>query len=289
MLIAIDMIEIGTRVRGADPEQVAAIAASVAEVGLLSPITVYERQVVRAGIAEAGWGIVAGLHRLEACRSLGLVDIEANVVSLGELDRQIAECDENLCGTKLSPAQRAMFTQRRKDAYEAKHPETRNGANQHTRVSQLEKPSPAFVQDTATKTGQGRSTVARDASRGERITDDVLDDVAGTELDKGVWLDEIAQAPRDAQADKVQEIKRRIEDRKLVQKGGDELVTRDGADDAAQMIIDYVPEFKMQEMLNLLDAAGATRVSKAIRRAIKTETRLGSDQAVFDNTRAGAA
>lgn len=51
----------------------------------------------------------------------GLAEIDAKVVSLGELERQIAECDENLAGPKLSPSEKALFTRRRQEAYEALH------------------------------------------------------------------------------------------------------------------------------------------------------------------------
>ena len=204
MLVDMSLIETGRRLRGVNAEQVEALISSISEVGLLSPIALFPREVMRSNISVPGYGLVAGLHRLEACRRLGLVEIEAMVVDIDELDRQIAECDENLCGVKLTPAERAMFTARRKDAYEAKHPETRHGANQHTRTSQSENSS--FTTDTASRTGHGRSTVARDATRGERIADDVLEQVRGTALDKGVHLDRIAAAPREQQHQVVREI-----------------------------------------------------------------------------------
>jgi hypothetical protein len=61
-----------------------------------------------------------------------------------------------------------MFTARRKQAYEALHPETVNGQNQHTRVRQVGEPSPEppadrFTADTAAKTGQSERKVQRDA------------------------------------------------------------------------------------------------------------------------------
>jgi hypothetical protein len=41
----------------------------------------------------------------------------------------------------------------------------------------------AFVADIAVKTGKGRSTIARDVTRAKKVA--VLDDIAGTCLDKG--------------------------------------------------------------------------------------------------------
>lgn len=197
-MIPLDMIETGTRLRGTTPGQVTALATSIAEVGLLSPITVYARPVIRAGIEVQGWGIVAGLHRLEACRSLGWTEIPAHIVPLDDLHRQLAECDENICGTKLSPVERALFTRRRKHAYEALHPQTRKGTNQHTRVGKDCQPS--FADDTAARTGHAARTVRLDAARGERIDGAVLSDIKGTAEDTGRTLDALAAVPKDQQA-----------------------------------------------------------------------------------------
>jgi ParB family transcriptional regulator, chromosome partitioning protein len=204
MQIAIDLIEPGDRLRAVTVEQVMALAASMQEVGLLSPITVYQRDVVRAGIAVPGYGLVAGLHRLEAARGLGWDEISAHVVTLPDLQRQLAECDENLCGTKLSPSERALFTRRRKEIYEALHPETRQHvAGGHAKNGgATDKLS--FADDTAKATGVDARTVRRDAHRGERIPEDVLAGIKGTDLDKGTTLDALARAsdPR-AEADRL--------------------------------------------------------------------------------------
>jgi ParB family chromosome partitioning protein len=201
--IALDLIERGDRLRAACPEQVAALADSIALCGLISPITVYARDVIRAGIAVPGYGLVAGLHRLEAVESLGLVDIDAHVVGLDDLHRQLAECDENLCSAKLSKADLAIFTARRKMIYEAINPETRHGAigNGRAKSCQVGDSTPTrFTADTATRTGRSERDVARDAARGERITREALEAVRGTDADKGVVLDALARMPQSEQA-----------------------------------------------------------------------------------------
>ncbi len=78
----------------------------------------------------------------------------------------IAECDENLCGTNLSAAERALFTARRKEAYEALHPETKAhvaGAHGANRVmgNASANLAPAFTADTARRTGQSERKVQR--------------------------------------------------------------------------------------------------------------------------------
>lgn len=211
MLIDIEKIVVGTRLRGANPETVAALAASISDVGLLHPVTVYEREVIHAGIAVPGWGIVAGLHRLEACRGLGMTVIPAHVVTLGDLERQIAECDENLCGPKLGHAERSMFLRRRKEAYEALHPETRAhvaGAHASNKAqgNASANLAPAFTADTAAKTGQSERTIQRDIARADKIDSGVLASLRGSDIDTGRTLDALAAVPRDQQAARAREI-----------------------------------------------------------------------------------
>lgn len=72
--------------------------------------------------------------------------------------------------TALTPSEKALFTARRKEAYEALHPETRNGENQHSRVRQVGEGTAAdrFTADTASKTGESERTIQRNAERGEK-------------------------------------------------------------------------------------------------------------------------
>lgn len=202
--IQLDMIENGQRLREISEAQVAALVNSIGDVGLLNPITVYPRQLFRGGQHVDGYGLIAGLHRKTAFERLGLVEIEANVLDLPDLERQIAECDENLCAPTLSPSERARFTNRRKEAYEALHPETRHGANQHTRSSQVAK---SYADDQAEKTGVHASTVRRNAERGEKISDEALSAIKGTPLDTGVFLNELKDVD---QADQVKTVRERL-------------------------------------------------------------------------------
>ena len=211
--IPIGLISLGDRLRGVDDEHVESLMSSIAEVGLLNPVTVYKLRVIHDHIAVDGYGIVAGLHRVEACKRLGLAEIDAHIVDLSNLQRQIAECDENLCGPKLSRAERAFFTRRRKDAYEALHPETRVGAfNQHTSArrkvcdEQNDEPADSFTTDTAKATGQSERKVQLDAERGSKIAEDVLATINGSQWDKGVVLDILKKLSHDEQRQALQRV-----------------------------------------------------------------------------------
>ena len=124
------------------------------------------RQVVDSGDTIDGFVLIAGHHRLEACRSLGLVEIEASVVEMTELDRQLWEIDENLCRVDLTELERAEHLARRKDVYEARHPETRHGvAGAVAKHGTGADDNLSFAADTASKTGIGEREIQRAVRR----------------------------------------------------------------------------------------------------------------------------
>jgi hypothetical protein len=74
--------------------------------------------------------------------------------------------DGGMIRADLSPIERALHVARRKELYEHRHPETKStkagGPGRAKRTqSQLgtDTPTPAFIDDTAENTGQGRTTV----------------------------------------------------------------------------------------------------------------------------------
>src|SRR3972149_4220616 len=113
--------------REAAREDVAALAASIAEVGLLQPICVRRVQKSRSGQMTAVFEIIAGLHRVKAFRRLGRTHIAAIISDVDDLMAELMLIDENLCRNQLSPAERAAAVKRRKVIYEQLHPETKHG------------------------------------------------------------------------------------------------------------------------------------------------------------------
>jgi ParB family transcriptional regulator, chromosome partitioning protein len=193
------------RLRSTDAAQVKALAESIKEVGLLNPITVYRREIIRDGQPVEGYGLVAGAHRLEACKILGWQEVPTVAVDLSDDARVIAECDENLCASSLTKSERALFTRRRKEAYEALHPETAHGGDRKSsrQVGDLNEPA-RFTADTAAKTGQSERAVQRDAERGEKITPAALEKVKNTALDTGVYLDKLKKVAPEKQVETVE-------------------------------------------------------------------------------------
>ena len=164
------------------------LAESVARLGLLNPITVTE-----------SLRLVAGRNRLEACRSLGWEEIPATVVSLSDLDAELAEIDENLCRNELTALERAEQLRRRKEIYEAAHPEVKDPKK--GRPKKCETVS-HFATDTAAKAGLSARTVQQDVQIAERIAEEAKEAVRGTPLeDNKTELLKLARVPQERQAE----------------------------------------------------------------------------------------
>jgi N6-adenosine-specific RNA methylase IME4 len=158
--LAVSRIVVGKRIRKADPAKVAELAASIGEVGLLNPITV----------AIPGNHLVAGLHRLEAARSLGWKDIPATVLVLNDDQRALAEIDENLIRNDLTVLQRSEHLAARKAIYERLHPEAKAHSPEKQSQRGAGKPreiiSPGFTTDTHEKTKLSVRTIQHEVQIG---------------------------------------------------------------------------------------------------------------------------
>jgi len=146
---------------------------------LLNPITIDREHT-----------LIAGLHRLEAAKLLGWAEIECNVSSLEGLLAELAEVDENVVRKGLSAVEYSDLLLRRKEIYEALHPETKNGGDQKSekiRTSKCRSDSmKSFVQDTAEKLGVGRRTVERQIQTAKNLTSEAKDIIRdnGTKITK---------------------------------------------------------------------------------------------------------
>ena len=162
----IDTIKVNARHRK-DLGNIDALAASIREIGLLNPIAVTE-----------GGVLIAGRRRLEACKRLGWEEIEARVLSLNDLGNELAEIDENLIRDDLSCLERAEHLYRRKEIYEAMHPETKHGGAPG-KAGGGKKPKDeiisSFASDTASKTGVTPRTVQHEVQIVEKISAEVRD------------------------------------------------------------------------------------------------------------------
>lgn len=177
MLININEIKVDPGRREAAPEDVQRLSESIAEVGMMNPITV-----------DANYNLVAGLHRLEAAKLLGWTEVECTVCELDRLHAELAEIDENVVRAGLSDLELSELLARRKKIYETLHPATiarnlpghaSNYGSSSDKLTGEEKP---FSQDTAEKMGVSPRTVERHVQIAENLTPETKDILLSTDM-----------------------------------------------------------------------------------------------------------
>lgn len=266
-MLSIDQIDRRPDARAIDGNTVAGLVESIAAIGLLNPIRVRQHG--------DRWQVIAGAHRLEASRLLGLAEIEAAVVDDDDLHAELAMIDENLCRAELSPSDRARQTARRKAIYEELHPETAAGyAGANSRWNATDNLSTAsFAVETAKIAGKDERSVRRDAERGEKVIDEALDLIRGTHLDTGAYLDKLKRlTPNDqitaierdllAERRRVREAQSATEHRRASSIDADVKIR--AAKECAEIIAEHVPGEAWDGLKANLYAAGAKAVADAL-------------------------
>ena len=176
MQIPIFQINVNAGRREADPEAVQKLADSISRVGLLNPITVDQEYI-----------LIAGLHRLEAAKRLGWTEIKCTISNLEGLQAELAEIDENFVRKDLSDDEFRELLLRRKEIYEALHPETKHGmrngqTSKNRNLRSLE--AKPFVVDTAEKIGVSRATVERQIQTAKNLTPEAKEIIRGSKVSK---------------------------------------------------------------------------------------------------------
>lgn len=192
-------VNVGARRRSVDRAKVKGLADSIAEIGLLNPITVHE--------VGDEYRLVAGRHRLEAAKMLGWSQIPAVIVELGDVDRMLAEIDENLIRNDLSDLERAEHLAERKRLYLLKHPETKRGGAPGLAGGGKAKTEniSSFASDAAQKIGVTDRSIRQDVQIAESIPEDVRDAIRETPLaDSKTDLLDMARLPVERQREIVQ-------------------------------------------------------------------------------------
>src|SRR3989344_3530047 len=100
-LIAIEKIYVPQERRQVSLDVVAELAKSISTTGLLHAIS-----VVQEAHGQLNFRLVAGRHRLEACKNLGYENIPSNILA-SELEAEIIEAEENLLRSELTALERA--------------------------------------------------------------------------------------------------------------------------------------------------------------------------------------
>jgi N6-adenosine-specific RNA methylase IME4 len=172
VLLPIDKIRVSSNRRSL--QDVSELKQSISELGLLNPISV-----------SSDYLLVAGLHRLEACRQLEWKEIPALVLKLDALKCELAEIDENLIRSDLTVLERGEQLKRRKEIYEALHPSVKHGGAPGKAgggKSTKDEIISSFATDTSAKTRQSPRTIQQEVQIASDIQDDVKEVIRETDI-----------------------------------------------------------------------------------------------------------
>ena len=156
--------------------------------------------------------LIAGAHRLEACKRLGWTEIPAHQTTLDGLLAELAEIDENLIRNSDAHYLDADAKYlRRKEIYEALHPETKQGvaggvASGVARGTTAETATvQSFNADVAQKVGTPERTLRKSIQRARDIVPEAQEEIRKVGLGKEKAL-EVARTPAEQQVEKVREL-----------------------------------------------------------------------------------
>lgn len=171
--IVIDQIRIGSNRRPIKDEKVAELMESIKANGLLHPITV-----------DQNLNLVAGLHRLTACKLLGLRQVQCTVITCENLDHaKLAEIDENLIRSELDALERAELWLERDRILEDMGLRAKAGDNQHTlRGSETISPPVRTTLELAKEVGYTDRTFQQGKQIARSIVPEVKELIRNTEI-----------------------------------------------------------------------------------------------------------
>lgn len=176
----IEMIEISSiliegRSRDVDEGWAQALATMFSAGEMLNPITIWQ--------GEDGPRLVAGAHRIAAHVINGETHIAAIWSKAQTLaDAKVLKIMENIGRHELTALDRAQHLFDLKHAYEAKYPETKNGAQGGRGAQTNENGIVPFSKDTAEKTGLSDSSITKAVAMWNGLSD------VSISIIKGTWL-----------------------------------------------------------------------------------------------------
>ena len=171
--VGIDRIKVKAQRRPLKPDKVAELKESIAANGLLNPITL-DRELI----------LIAGLHRLTACKMLGFQEIECNIITCEVAEQaRLAEIDENLIRSELEVLERAELWLERERIFAQMGLRAKRGENQHLRnQSKLSSPLPKTTEDLAKETGCTKRTYQYGKQIASKILPEVKQAIRGTQI-----------------------------------------------------------------------------------------------------------
>ncbi|MFI0477432.1 ParB/RepB/Spo0J family partition protein [Paracoccus jiaweipingae] len=173
-LLPVEQVELGARLRPVSAAGVAAIVASIREIGQMANPIVVRKQYGKGDSLRPTYTILDGAHRHAAALELGWTELPVRVFTCNDEQARLLEIDGNLAGAELNPLDTAVFLATRKAVYERLHPETKQGvAGAVARWSDAtDTMSAAFVKATAEKFTLSERHIRRLVAAGSRLGPD---------------------------------------------------------------------------------------------------------------------
>jgi ParB-like chromosome segregation protein Spo0J len=199
--VLVEQIVVDRKRRPVNGTKVRTLVESMQSLGLTSSILLAPPRKGQDGKDE--YPLIAGLHRLEAMKIVGIVEARCIVLDRGDALRvELAEIDENFARNELTPAQHALQTGRRREIIRALAAQDGTLSQNATVSNQAKRrageetgPDPASVRDQANKTGESKDKIHRSRTRFDVIGPNILESIVGTSLDKGSQLDALIKLP----------------------------------------------------------------------------------------------
>ena len=163
-VVAIKRVRIGLNRRPIKGEKVTELMESIKANGLLNPITV-----------DREYNLIAGLHRLTACKMLGYDEIECHILDYEDgKQARLAEIDENLIRSELDALERAELWEERDRLLEQMGIRAKRGQNQYSRKGgELISPPSKTTSELAKELGYNERTL----QQGKQIAKSILPEV----------------------------------------------------------------------------------------------------------------
>lgn len=162
-------IETSGRLRPVSDAAVESLIASINELGVIKDEIIVRKVRHRGGKLV----LVAGAHRLEACRRMNRL-VPAKIYDCSDDWARLMEVDDNLAGAELNALDTAVFMAARKRVYEQLHPETKRGiagAKARWDATDIE-PVASFAKATAEKFGMTDRHIRRVLAAGDVLGPD---------------------------------------------------------------------------------------------------------------------
>ncbi|BAY09465.1 ParB/RepB/Spo0J family partition protein [Calothrix sp. NIES-2098] len=172
-IVPINQILVGRNRRPIKGEKVDELKESIRANGLLNPITVDQKL-----------NLIAGLHRLTACKLLGLDAIACNIVTYQYAEQaRLAEIDENLIRNELEPLERSELWLERDRILERMGLRAKAGDNQHTlKGGEMISPPLKRTVELAREAGYSERTFQHGKQIAKGIHPDVKQMIKGTAI-----------------------------------------------------------------------------------------------------------